>query len=66
MWRRVGQMKPEEVVARITFGVLLIGSSFFPWGRWVALALGVLFLISAFQGFCLTCWLYKVFAGKPK
>ncbi len=66
MFRRVGQMKPEEVFTRTTFAVLLIGSSFFPWGRWVALILGILFLISALQGFCLTCWLYKKYIGKGK
>ena len=66
MFRRVGQMKPEEVFTRLVFAFLLIGSSFFSWGRWVALVLGVLFVISALQGFCLTCWLYKTFIGKKK
>lgn len=64
MFRRVGQMKPEEIFTRTVFAVVLIGSSFFPWCRWVALVLGILFLISALQGFCLTCWLYKKFAGR--
>lgn len=66
MFRRVGQMPPEEVFTRITFAIVLIGSSFFPWCRWVALILGILFLISALQGFCLTCWLYKLYAAQKK
>lgn len=64
MFRRVSQMPSEEVFTRTLFAVLLIGAFFVPWGRWVSLTLGVLFLISAFQGFCLTCYLYKKFVKK--
>jgi hypothetical protein len=66
MFRRIGTMKPEEVFTRTLFGVILIGASFVSWGHWVSLILGVLFLISAFQGFCLTCFLYRKFVGQDK
>ncbi|MGE0269519.1 MAG: YgaP-like transmembrane domain [Candidatus Omnitrophota bacterium] len=64
MFKRHGQMPPEEIFTRTIFGVLLITAAFVPWGRWVSCILGVLFLISAFQGFCLTCFLYKKFISK--
>lgn len=66
MIRRVSNMKPEEIFTRCVFAAILIGSFFVPWGRWVALILGVLFLISALQGFCVTCWFYKTFFQKGK
>ena len=66
MFRRVGNMKPEEVFTRTVFGLIMIASAFFGWGRWVMLVLGVLFLISAYQGFCLTCVLYKLFTQDKK
>lgn len=61
MIRRVGQMKPEEVFSRTTIGIILILSSFFSWGKWVALMVGVLFLVSVLSGICLLCELYKYF-----
>ena len=61
MFRRVGEMKPEEIFTRTLFGLVLIGASFFSWGRWISLVLGILFLLSASLGFCLTCYLYKKF-----
>ena len=64
MFRRVKDMPPEEVFTRALFGVILIGSFFVAWGKWVAGVLGVLFLLSAFSGFCLTCYLYKKFISK--
>ncbi|MCA9399666.1 MAG: DUF2892 domain-containing protein [Candidatus Omnitrophica bacterium] len=64
MLKRVGQMPPEEVFTRTVFGIIMIGSAFVPWGKWVTGILGVLFLISAFQGFCITCVFYKKFIGK--
>lgn len=62
--RRVGQMPPEEVFTRTVFGVIMIVSAFVHWGRWVVFTLGILFLISAWQGFCLTCYWYKKFVKK--
>ena len=59
--QRVGNMKPEEVFTRIVFGVILILAAFIPGGKWASFVLGILFLISAFQGFCVTCYLYKKF-----
>ncbi len=64
MIRRVSNMKPEEIFTRSVFGVIMIGAAFISWGKWVTLVLGVLFLISAAQGFCITCVLYKAFFGK--
>ena len=59
MFRRVGNMKPEEIFTRTVFGCIMIGATFVSWGKWVTLVLGILFLISAAQGFCITCVLYK-------
>lgn len=64
MFRRSGNMKSEEVFTRTLFGLILIGSSFFSWGKWVMLVLGIMFLLSAFSGICLTCILYKKFFEK--
>jgi len=64
MFKRVGAMAPEEVFTRTVFGLIMIGVTFISWGRWVTFVLGVLFLVSAFQGFCLTCFLYKKFSRK--
>jgi len=60
--RKKGTMPPEEVFTRTVFAVILIGSFFVSWGRWVSLILGILFLISAYQGFCITCYLYKKYS----
>jgi hypothetical protein len=65
-WRRIKEMPPEEVFSRILFGVLLIAAFFIPNGRWIALVMGILFIISALSGVCLTCHLYRVLFGKPK
>ncbi len=61
---RIKNMPPEEVFTRTLFGILMVVSAFIPWGRWIILVLGVLFLISAFQGFCVTCYLYKRFSKR--
>ena len=57
-------MPPEEVFTRTLFGLIMILAAFVSWGKWVVFVLGILFLISAFQGFCLTCWLYGRFHKK--
>ena len=62
--QRIGKMPPEEVFTRTLFGVMLIAASFLSWGKWVSLLLGILFLLSAFSGFCLTCFLYNKFIKK--
>ncbi len=64
MFRRVGNMKPEEIFTRTVFGLIMIGSAFVSWGKWVVLVLGICFLISALQGFCITCVIYKKFFMK--
>ena len=56
---RINQMPPEERFTRTFVGVVLILTAFMSWGKWVALSFGILFLISAWQGFCLTCEIYK-------
>ena len=63
-FRRVGSMPPEEVFSRALFGVVLILSFFASWGRWAALVMGVLFLVSALSGVCLTCIFYRKFFGQ--
>ena len=55
----INNMKPEERFSRTLFGIIMIGSAFFRWGKWVIFVLGVLFLISAWQGYCFTCEMYK-------
>jgi hypothetical protein len=59
-------MPPEEVFTRTVFGIIMIASAFVSWGRWVMLVLGVLFLVSAFQGICLTCVFYRKFLKSSK
>ncbi len=61
---RINNMPPEERFTRSVFGVILGVSFFFPWGRWVALVLGILFLMSAWQGYCVTCEVYKKMSVK--
>ena len=57
--RRINNMKPEDRFTRTLFGIIMIGVAFVGWGKWVVLVLGVLFLISAWEGYCVTCELYK-------
>ena len=61
--RQIRNMPPEEVFTRSVFGFIMIGAFFVPWGKWVTAILGVLFLISATQGFCVTCVFYKKWLG---
>ena len=56
---RINNMSPEERFTRTTFGVIMIAAAFFAWGKWVIFVLGILFLISAWQGYCVTCEMYK-------
>ena len=56
---RKNNMPTEERFTRTVFGVILILSACVSWGKWVALILGILFLISAWQGYCVTCAWYK-------
>ena len=58
---RPNTMTREERFTRTVMGVLLIGASFVSWGKWVSLALGILYLISAWLGYCATCEMYKKF-----
>jgi uncharacterized iron-regulated membrane protein len=44
---------------RTVFGIIMILALFFTWGKYVVAILGVLFLISAATGFCLTCFVYN-------
>ena len=57
--KRVNNMQPEERFTRTLFGIVMIAASFIPWGKWIMLVLGVLFLVSAWQGYCVTCEMYK-------
>ncbi len=54
-------MPPEERFSRTLAGVILILSAFISWGKWLALVLGVMFVTSAWLGYCATCELYKRF-----
>ncbi len=48
-------MPNYERFGRFLFGALLIGSYFFSWGKWIAVALGTLFLVTSAQGLCINC-----------
>jgi len=54
-------MPPEECFTRTLFGAIMVLAVLIPWGKWVTFVLGILFLISAFQGYCVTCVLFKRF-----
>lgn len=56
---RVNTMPEEERFTRSFFGVIMILCAFVSWGKWVILTLGVLFLLSAWLGYCATCEAYK-------
>jgi hypothetical protein len=62
--KRLNNMPEEERFSRTLFGVIMITAAFVDWGKWVVFVLGALFLISAWQGFCLTCEIYKRFNKK--
>ena len=59
-------MLPEEKFTRKFVGIMLILATFVTWGKWVSLVFGILFLVSAFQGYCLTCEIYKKFHRQKK
>lgn len=59
-------MRPEERFAKTVFGVILILSVFLSWGKWLVLALGLLFLVSAAWGICWSCKISKFFGQKRK
>jgi len=63
---RARNMPPEEVFTRTLFGIIMVLAAFVSWGKWVTLVLGILFLISASRGFCVTCVLYKMFNKNNK
>ncbi len=56
---RPNNLTPEMRFTRVVFGLIMIASAFVPWGRWVVMVLGILFLFSARSGFCVTCELYR-------
>ena len=49
----------EERQTRAFVGGLLIISAFFSVGKWIAIAIGALFLISSKWGYCATNALFK-------
>ena len=55
----INNIPPEERFTRTVAGIILIMSAFVAWGKWVSLLLGVLFLVSAWKGYCATCEMYK-------
>jgi len=58
-------MPPEERFSRTLFGLVMIGAFWVSWGKWMVMALGALFLISAWQGCrCVMCELYRWFKGE--
>ena len=61
MMVRINNMKPEERFTRTLVGILLMGSAFVSWGKWVALGVGILFLTSAWLGYCVTCEAKKIY-----
>lgn len=52
-------MKPEERFTRTLFGIIMMGSVFFSWGKWVVAVLGGLFIASAACGICWGCEVSK-------
>ena len=48
-------MPTHERFSRFLFGALLIGAFVVPWGKWVALLIGILFVASSLNGLCVGC-----------
>ncbi len=59
-------MKSEERFVKMVFGGFLVMAFFVSWGKWLALGLGVLFLISAAWGICWSCYLKKFLGQTTK
>lgn len=59
-------MAPEEVFTRSLFGIIMMGAAFVGWGKWITFILGFLFIISALQGYCVTCAIYRWMAARKK
>ena len=57
----IRNMLPEEIFTRALFGAIMVLAAFVPWGKWVTMVLGLLFLLSACRGYCVTCVLFKKF-----
>lgn len=55
MMIRVNTMPPEERLARTVFGVVMVGAAFVSWGKWIVFMLGIMFLLSAWLGYCSLC-----------
>ena len=52
---RPNTMKSEERYGRTVFGLMMMLAAFVSWGKWVVFALGFIFVVSAWQGYCSTC-----------
>ncbi len=48
-------MPTHERFSRFLFGILLVVSFCVPWGKWIAVVIGVLFVASALNGLCIGC-----------
>ncbi|MBU0460343.1 MAG: DUF4395 domain-containing protein [Nanoarchaeota archaeon] len=56
-------LPPKFRFTRVVFGVIMIAALFFSWGKYVVAVLGILFLISATFGYCITCQIYEKIWG---
>lgn len=56
-------MPPNYRFTRTIFGIIMIAALWFSWGKYLVAVLGALFIISAYNGFCITCWLYDKIWG---
>ena len=59
-------MNNSTKFTRTVFGIIMIVALFFSWGKYVVVILGILFLISAATGFCITCIIYDKIWGCKK
>ncbi|MFX1511244.1 MAG: DUF2892 domain-containing protein [Promethearchaeota archaeon] len=59
------EISNRDRFTRAVFGIILIISFFFSWGIYAALILGILLIVSALTGLCITCYVYqRVFEKK--
>jgi len=56
-------LSPKFRFTRTVFGIIMILAIFVPWGKYVVAVLGILFLVSAYNGFCVTCVFYEKLFG---